>query len=67
MDLCLFLFNDNVSLYHKRHSPLNFVIVNSIYLDLPKKKRGREGGGGDGEEEQIKKMDKDFALNLVIS
>ena len=44
----MFLFYDNVSLYHKRHSPLNFVIVNSVYLDLPKKKRGREGGGGGG-------------------
>ena len=59
----MFLFYDNVSLYHKRHSPLNFVIVNFVYLDLPKKKRG----GGGGEVEQIKKMDKDFALNLVIS
>ena len=46
MDLCLFLFYDNVSLYHKRHNLLNFVIVNFVYLDLPKKKRGREGGGG---------------------
>ena len=52
MDLCLFLFYDNVSLYHKRHSGF-----------IQKKEKG--GGGGWGE--QIKKMDKDFALNLVIS
>ena len=46
MDLRLFLFYDNASLYHKRHSPLNFVIVNSVYLDLQKKTEGEGGGGG---------------------